>query len=119
METKRGTKAKTSMAVKKALEMFENDYTLTFSTVSVALGYSDKRCSRWYRDNTCGFKDKYDEIIKRRFAELEAPAIHSLSELVSEKNFQAVKYVLDNRGYKAPDKIEANLETNITVNIEE
>jgi hypothetical protein len=111
---------KTKFAVEKALEWFRDDPSLSFSAVSEALGYeSSNTVSHWYMRNTCGFKEKYDALLQAEFAALEGPAIKCMGDLIRDQHsFQAAKYVLDNRGYKAADKIEANLETNITVNIE-
>ena len=115
------SKIKTKMAVEKALEWFRDDPSLSFTAVSAALGYeSEGVVSHWYSRNTFGFKDAYDELLKAEFAALEGPAIKCMGDLIREdRSFQAAKYVLDNRGYKAADEIEANVETNITVNIEE
>lgn len=115
------SKARTKMAVAKALEWFREDPSLSFTAVSEALGYeSHQAVSHWYSRNTFGFKDAYDALLQEEFAALEGPAIKCMGDLIREdRSFQAAKYVLDNRGYKAADKIEANVETNITVNIEE
>jgi hypothetical protein len=115
----KSSQAKTRAEVKKALEMFAENPALTFTDVSHALGYTHSAVSKWYARNTAGFKDSYDELLKMRFAELESPAITALGELVKDKNFNAVKYVLDNRGYKPVEKIEANVATDIVINIGE
>lgn len=109
---------KTRFAVEKALEWFREDPSLSFKQVDAALGYHTHACSKWYAANTCGFRDKYDELLKTSFAALEGPAIKCMADLIEGRSFQAAKYVLDNRGYKAADKIEANVDTTITVNIE-
>ena len=110
---------KTKFAVEKALEWFREDPSLSFSAVSEALGYGSQAVSHWYNRNTCGFQEKYDELLKEEFAALEGPAIKCIGDLIREnRSFQAAKYVLDNRGYKAADKIEASVDTNIVVNIE-
>lgn len=58
-------------------------------------------------------------MLNEAFSALEGPAISALGELVEEKNFQAVKYVLDGTGHKLADKIEQVNETTIVVSIEE
>lgn len=111
---------KTKFAVAKALEWFKEDPSLSFKAVDEALGYHTHACSKWYAANTCGFKDAYDEILKAEFAALEGPAIKCIGDLIREQHsFQAAKYVLDNRGYKAADKIEASVDTNITISVED
>lgn len=109
---------KTRFAVEKALEWFRDDPSLSFKAVDEALGYHTSACSKWYAANTCGFRDAYDELLKAEFAALEGPAIKCMADLIEGRSFQAAKYVLDNRGYKAADKIEASVDNNIVVNIE-
>lgn len=115
----KSNQAKAQAAVNRALKMFEKNPAMTFTEVSYALGLSHGAVSKWYSRNTSGFKDAYDELMKRRFAELECPAITALGELVADKNFNAVKYVLDNRGYKPVEKIQADVNTDIVINIGE
>ena len=79
----------------KALKMFEENPYASFASVSKALGIHKARVWDWYSSNTDGFRDKYKKVLDVAFAELEAPAIATLGELIQEKNFQAVKYVLD------------------------
>lgn len=114
----KSSQSKTRAEIRRALEMFAENPALTFSDASRMLNLSVGAVSKWYARNTGGFKDSYDELLKQRFAELESPAITALGELVADKNFNAVKYVLDNRGYKPVEKIEANVATDIVINIE-
>ena len=37
--------------------------------------------------------------------------------LMKEKNFNATRYILDNLGYKPVDKIQADINNSITINI--
>lgn len=114
------SKVKTAMAVNKALEWFRLNPALTFTEVDKALGYNTCACSKWYKANTNGFKDRYDELLKAEFAALEGPAIKCMSDLIREdRSFQAAKYVLDNRGYKAAEKIEADISADIEIVIGE
>lgn len=103
--------------VDKALEWFAANPFLTFKEVNDALG--GNYCSQWYYANTHGFRDRYDAILQQAFAELEAPAIMGMKDLIEQRNFQACKYVLDNRGYKAVEKVEANIKNDINITIEE
>ena len=115
----KSSQGKTRSEVRRALEMLEGNPALTFTELSRALGLSDGAVSKWYSRNTGNFKELYDELMKLRFAALEAPAITALGELVADKNFNAVKYVLDNRGYKPVEKIQADINTDIVINIGE
>ena len=115
----KSTKAKAKATVDKALEMFAENPSLTFTAVSRALEHEDSYVSKLYHRNSYGFKDRYDELLKQKFAELEAPAIVALGELIKDKQFNAVKYVLDNRGYKPVEKVEANITNDISITIGE
>ena len=110
---------KTRFAVEKALEWFRDDPSLSFKAVDEALGYHTNACSKWYAANTCGFRDAYDELLKAEFAALEGPAIKCMADLIEGRSFQAAKYVLDHKGYKAPERIEASVDTNITISVED
>ncbi len=103
----------------KALEMARERPHASFASISTALGLNRARVWDWYNTNSNGFKDKYKEVLNEAFSALEGPAISALGELVEEKNFQAVKYVLDGTGHKPADKIEQVNETTIVVSIEE
>lgn len=48
-------------------------------------------------------------------------AVNTMINLCSEGNFQAVKYMLDNLGYKPVEKMEAKVDatSNIVIEIEE
>lgn len=117
MPTKPQARAKAT--VNRALEMFEENPSLTFTAVSKALEHEESYVRKLYHRNTYGFRDRYDELLKQKFAELEAPAIVALGELIKDKQFNAVKYVLDNRGYKPVEKVEANISNDITITIGE
>lgn len=106
-------------AIDKALEMFAENPSLTFVAVSKALGHEESYISTIYYRNSYGFRDRYDELLKRKFAELEAPAIVALGDLVKDKQFNAIKYVLDNRGYKPVEKVEANINNDVIITIGE
>ena len=115
----KSSQAKTRATIQKALDMFAANPALTFVDVSKALEHNDAYISLCYSRNTYGFRERYDELLKQKFAELEAPAIAALGDLVKEKQFNAIKYVLDNRGYKPVEKVEANIATDININIVE
>ena len=102
----------------KALKMFEENPYASFASVSKALGIHKARVWDWYSSNTDGFGDKYKKVLDVAFAELEAPAIATLGELIQEKNFQAVKYVLDGTGHKPIDKFQQVGDVEIKVSIE-
>ena len=115
----KSTQAQMRATVDKILELLTHNPALRFTEISRMLNHNDDYVSLLYSRNTHGFRDRYDELLKQKFAELEGPAISALGDLVSEKHFNAIKYVLDNRGYKPIEKVEANIATDINITIAE
>ena len=65
---------------------------------------------------------EFDEELKRRLAEqwkgAERLAQKQMIKLAQDGNFHANKYILDSLGYAPTTKIEADIDTNIVINIE-
>ena len=66
---------------------------------------------------------EFQEELKKRLAEqwknAESLAQKKMIELANDGCFQANKYILDSLGYAPVQKVEADLKTNIVINIEE
>ena len=114
----RRTSNETKRNMELALEMVEKNPGISFAQISVALGFSKGRVSRWYCDNRYNFKDRYEETLKKSFDKLEGLAIQCMGDLIANGNFNAAKYVLDNKGYAAPKKIEADVNSTVQINID-
>lgn len=65
------------------------------------------------------FQEELRARIRAKWEDSERLAVETMQNLASEGNFQATKYILDSLGYAATQKIEANLSTDIVINIEE
>lgn len=103
-------KAQREELMNKAIEIVKVQPGISMKGLSEAIGLSASMCGKWYDDNVDGFKDRYHEALKYAFNSLEGVAIKTMADLMEEGSFQASKYVLDNRGYKAPDKVEAKVD---------
>lgn len=81
------------------------------------IGVSRNTISLWKRN------EEFQEALKVRLQEVwkesEAIAVNTMQNLAKEGNFHAAKYILDNLGYAAVQKIEAELHSDININIEE
>ena len=108
-------KAQREELMNKALEIVKVQPGISMKGLSEAIGLSASMCGKWYDDNVDGFKELYHEALRAAFNSLEGVAIKTMADLLEEKNFQASKYVLDNRGYKAADKIEAKVDATAQV----
>lgn len=81
------------------------------------LNLNNKTVGKWRKE------PEFQEELKRRLAEqwkdAERLAQKKMIELADEGCFQANKYILDSLGYAPAQKIEADISTDISINIEE
>ena len=63
------------------------------------------------------FTDELDRRLKEMWKDSERVAVDTMVSLCREGEYAAAKYILDNLGYKPVDKIQAELNTNITITI--
>lgn len=103
-------KAQRETLMNQALEIVKERPDISFKRMAEEIGLSSSSCQRWYADDIDGFKERYHEALKYAFNSLEGLAIKTMADLMEEGSFQASKYILDNRGYKAPDKVEAKVD---------
>ena len=61
------------------------------------------------------FQDYLHECCKEEFKSLEKLAIRKLKENCKKGNQKAIEYALDYLGYKATDKVEADLNASIEI----
>ncbi len=89
---------------------------LSYEQICKDMKISSKTFYLWRQDPQ--FMEQYHKTCQGRFKALQALAVQKLGEQVRDGSFSAVKYVLDNQGYNATQKIETNSPTVITVSIE-
>lgn len=71
----------------------------------------------WKNDKE--FQAEYKRRLKEMWADAEGIAVNSMIKLAEEGNFQASKYILDSHDYAPAQKIEAEVKTDIVINIGE
>ena len=98
----------------KAIELLSYQPYMTLNMVCQEVGVSRDTLHRWRNDNE-EFKAELKKSIRQRWEAAESMAVNTMINLASEGNIQAVKYMLDNLGYKAPDKIEAKVDARAQV----
>ena len=81
------------------------------------VGASRNTISIWKKQEE--FQETLRERLQEVWKESEAIAIDTMQNLAKEGNFHAAKYILDSMGYAAVQKIEAELHSDININIEE
>lgn len=65
------------------------------------------------------FQEEYRKRLKEKWESSEEIAIHTMRNLALDGDFKASKYILDSMGYAPATKIEADVSTNIVINVEE
>ena len=98
----------------KAIELLVYQPYMTLNMTAKEVGVSRDTLHRW-RNETPEFMEALDKAIKERWRNAEAMAVNGMISLASEGNFQAIKYMLDNAGYKPVDKIEAKVDARAQV----
>ena len=109
------------MALKpKQLALIEAIITYPSAThvdLAEIVGINRNTITSWKRDEE--FKAELDRRIKELWRDSEAMAVQNMRKLANEGSFQANKYILDSLGYAPTQKIEADVKTDICIDIEE
>ena len=103
---------------RKALELLVYSPYMTQQMVAKEVGVHRDTIRVWKEENM-EFKAELDKAIKERWKSAEAMAVNGMISLAQEGNFQAIRYMLDNLGYKPVEKIEADINSEINITIEE
>lgn len=81
------------------------------------LNLNNKTVGKWRKE------PEFQEELKRRLQEqwkgAESIAQRTMIDLASDGDFKASKYILDSLGYAPTQRIEADVNTDIVINIEE
>lgn len=81
------------------------------------LGVNRNTIRTW--KNMPEFQEELQKRLKEKWHDSERMAMEMMQNLALKGNFQANKYILDSLGYAPAQKIEADVNTNIEINIEE
>ena len=65
------------------------------------------------------FKEELDRRLKERWKDSERMAMETMQNLARNGDFRASKYILDSLDYAPTQRIEADVNTDIHINIEE
>lgn len=64
------------------------------------------------------FQEELKNRLSEQWQDSERMAVTTMQTLASEGDFKASKYILDSLGYAPAQKIEADLKTDIVINID-
>lgn len=81
------------------------------------LNLNNKTVGKWRKQEE--FQDEMKKRLADQWKGAERLAQKKMIELANEGNFNANKYILDSLGYAPTQRIEADLHTDIEINIEE
>lgn len=102
-----------------ALELLTSGEGLSYKEIADAAGITPKTLWSWR--NSYEFTEFQDELKKLNDARWEATvdaAREAALNLVKEGKTEMVKFVLQNAGYNPTQKIDAEVNTDIVINIE-
>lgn len=104
----------------KAIELLVYSPHMSLNMIASECGVHRDTLHRW-RNETPEFQEELDKAIKNRWKAAESLAVNGMINLASEGNYNAIKYLLDNLGYKPAEKVEAKVDAtaNIVIEIEE
>lgn len=100
-----------------ALRMIKANPSIKFADIARRLKLSPSTITKWKSENIMDWAVRYQQTLREAFDELEGPAIETMGKLIKDGNFQASKYVLDNKNYGAAQKIDANVSGDITIDV--
>lgn len=83
------------------------------------LGLNNKTVGKWRKEEE--FQEEMKKRLNEQWKAAESLAQRKMIELAADGNFNANKYILDSLGYAPTQthKVEADLHTDIVINIEE
>lgn len=79
------------------------------------VGINRNTITQWKRDPE--FKAALKERLQEVWADCESMAIANMRKLANEGCFQANKYILDSLDYAPAQRIEADINTDVVINI--
>lgn len=80
------------------------------------VGVNRNTITSWKRQPE--FQEELDKRLKEVWKDSEALAIDTMLKLTREKDFKAAKYILDSLGYAPTTKIEADVKSDVIIEIE-
>lgn len=89
--------------------------TASYVELAEMVGCNRNTITEWKRNKE--FMEEYNKRLKEMWKDSEAIAVKTMINLASNGDFKASKYILDSMDYAPAQKIEADLNTNIVIEI--
>ena len=105
---------------KKALEMLTSGVGYTYKQIAEEVGVNPKTLWDWRNEpDFTHFQDELKRLNDIRWQAAEDAAREGCIMLCREGNQKMIEFVLKNLGYNPTQKVEADISTNITINIDD
>lgn len=105
---------------KKALELLTCGLGLTYKEIAEQVGVDTKTLYRWRNEPAFAlFQQELKRLNDIRWQAAEDAAREGCISLCREGNQKMIEFVLKNLGYNPTQKVEAELNTTINIEIEE
>jgi hypothetical protein len=105
---------------RKALELLTCGLGLTFREIAEQVGVDEKTLWRWRNlPENAHFQDELKRLNDIRWQAAEDAAREGAISLCREGNQKMIEFVLKNVGYNPTNKIEADVHTDIIINIDD
>ena len=85
--------------------------------LGVLLNLNNKTVGKWRKEEE--FQAELKARLQQQWKDAERLAQKKMIELANDGNFQANKYILDSLGYAPAQRIEADINSDIVINIDE
>lgn len=85
--------------------------------VAKIVGINRNTVREW--KNKPEFKEEYKRRLREKWESSEEIAIHTMRKLALNGDYKASKYILDSMGYAPAQRIEAQVSTDIEINIDD
>ena len=104
----------------KALELLTCGKGMTYTAIAAEVGVNRRTLYEWINEpQFLSFQEELERINNERWKALADAARASALRLIEKDNQKMVEFVLKNEGYNPTQKVEADLHTDIVLNIEE
>lgn len=120
METTENKPKKLTQKQLQALELLTDGTGRTYISIAEEVGVRRETLWRWLNEQRYAtFQARYKEINDEKWRITVEAAREAALKLCLEGKADIVKFVLQNEGYNPTQKVEADINTNIVINIEE
>ena len=111
-------KKKLTAKQQKALELLTSGKGMTYTAIAEEVGVNRKTLYRWtHEPQFASFQECWKELNDEKWLVTVEAAREAALNLCLEGKTDMVKFVLQNAGYNPTQKIEADVHTDIVINI--